>query len=95
MIDKDTTRFSFLTQVGEGSYGEVFLLPDFYYKRLQGQEGLDKGAPPVLKVVPVDGSIPVNGSQQTRLLDMMAEMAVSRELSKISKASQAVNFVQV
>ncbi len=46
-------------KVGEGSYGEVFLLPG----RNSGGGG---SAAPVLKVVPVDGEAVVNGAAQTR-----------------------------
>ena len=45
-------------KVGEGSYGEVFLLP--------GHKRGGSSSAPVLKVVPVDGEAVVNGAAQTR-----------------------------
>merc|ERR1719466_701918 len=58
-------------KVGEGAFGEVFLL---------GSEGEDR---PVLKVVPIDGDIPVNGENQTKIEDMMSEVIISDALSKL------------
>jgi len=72
-------------KVGEGSYGEVFMLPPS-----DGEDGY-----PVLKLVPVDGDARVNGDAQTLLEDMLAEVAVSTALSRVSQSGQAVNFVQI
>ena len=47
----------------EGTLGEVFILPT---------SELDD--PPVVKIVPVEGSALVNGQPQTKLKDMLAEM---------------------
>jgi hypothetical protein len=73
-------------QIGEGAFGEVFLL--------------NTDAAPVLKIVPVDGSAPVNGQPQTKLSDMLAEIVISTELSQLgnretSKFNCAENFVEV
>ena len=46
-------------QIGEGSFGEVFLLPPFHYN--EGGNGA------VLKIVPIDGDALVNGDAQTKL----------------------------
>jgi len=59
------------TKVGEGAFGEVFLI---------GASGDDR---PVLKVVPIDGDIPVNGENQTKIEDMMSEVIISDALSKL------------
>ena len=71
-------------QVGEGAFGEVFLL------------AIDSA--PVLKIVAVDGSAPVNGQPQTKLSDMLAEIIITSELSKLrntTKNCRAENFVEV
>ena len=71
-------------QVGEGAFGEVFLL------------AIDSA--PVLKIVAVDGSAPVNGQPQTKLSDMLAEIIITSELSKLrntTKYCRAENFVEV
>ena len=75
-------------KVGEGSYGEVFLLN---FNELNSS---------VLKIVPVDGSCPVNGEPQTKLSDMLAEIVVSTDLNLLQKGFfikdekfQAPNFI--
>ena len=73
------------TKVGEGAYGEVFLL---------GSEGLDR---PVLKVVPIDGEILVNGVVQTRIEDMLSEVIISKTLSQLRQSgpNKTSGFVEV
>eukprot|EP00095_Tigriopus_kingsejongensis_P000353 maker-scaffold1125_size61249-snap-gene-0.14 protein:Tk00353 transcript:maker-scaffold1125_size61249-snap-gene-0.14-mRNA-1 annotation:"haspin-like protein" len=85
----ELTSSHFDFQVGEGSYGEVFLLPSTL------QSSNPDLPPPVLKVVPVDGSTLINGEAQTLLQDMLAEIVVSTELSKLDNAELAPNFVKV
>ena len=60
-------------KVGEGSYGEVFLL------------NINDLNPSVLKIVPVDGNALVNGEPQTKLSDMLAEIVVSTDLTLLQK----------
>ena len=47
-------------QIGEGSFGEVFMLPSYQYEN-------DSGSGAVLKIVPVNGDTMVNGEPQTKL----------------------------
>ena len=80
------TTFSFPFQIGEGAFGEVFLL--------------NTDASPVLKIVPVDGTAPVNGQPQTKLSDMLAEIVISTELSDLGNRDKhlencTANFVEV
>jgi len=72
-------------KVGEGAFGEVFLL---------GSVGDDR---PVLKVVPIDGDIPVNGEVQTSVEDMFSEVVISGSLSKLREDSSnmTAGFVEV
>ncbi len=53
----------------------------------------------MLKIVPVDGSAPVNDQPQTKLSDMLAEIIVTTELSNLANdkkdQAQAANFVEV
>ena len=60
-------------KVGEGAFGEVYLVGD-------GQAVTDR---PVLKVVPVGGTIPVNEEEQTTFAEMMSEVVISTALSKL------------
>jgi len=72
-------------KVGEGAFGEVFLI---------GASGDDR---PVLKVVPIDGDIPVNGENQTKIEDMMSEVIISDALSKLRQEAPNTTsgFVEV
>jgi len=72
-------------KVGEGAFGEVFLL---------GSEGEDR---PVLKVVPIDGDIPVNGEDQTTVEAMFSEVIISSSLSKLRMgfSNLTAGFVEV
>jgi len=74
-------------KIGEGSFGEVFMLPPFHYN--------EAGSGAVLKIVPIDGDALVNGEAQTKLADMLAEITVSTELSRLGDSGAAPNFVKV
>jgi len=73
------------TKIGEGAFGEVFLL---------GAEGDER---PVLKIVPIDGNIKVNGEEQTKIEDMLSEVIISDALSKlrIRAPNMTSGFVEV
>ena len=58
-------------KVGEGAFGEVFLV------------GPSDGERPVLKVVPIGGDVKVNEEEQTTFRDMMSEVVISRSLSNL------------
>ena len=56
--------------------------------------------PPVVKIVPVDGETLVNSQPQTQLMDILAEIVISSELSKLSSkttscGSKAPGFLTV
>lgn len=72
-------------KVGEGAFGEVFLL------------GCDGPSKPVLKVVPVAGDIEVNGEEQTKLDEMLSEVVISKSLSCLRSGSinRTDGFVEV
>lgn len=71
-----------MKKVGEGTYGEVFLMNN-------------NSEPAVLKIVPVDGNSPVNGETQTKLSDMLAEIVVSQALTRLKKyiSKEGIQFV--
>lgn len=60
----------------------------------EGCSGGGGVAPPVLKIVPVDGGTVINGGDQTKLKDMLAEINVSHELSRLAEMGKAPNFVK-
>ena len=70
-------------KVGEGSFGEVFLL------------NINELNSSVLKIVPVDGTSLVNGEPQTKLSDMLAEIVVSTDLNLLQEGflQEGVRFV--
>lgn len=72
-------------KVGEGAFGEVFLI---------GNEKTDK---PVLKIVPIGGDLKVNDEDQTLIADMMSEVVISQSLSKLrqGKKNRTEGFVEV
>ena len=67
-------------KVGEGSYGEVFLLNH------------TESNSSVLKIVPVDGNALVNGELQTKLSDMLAEIVVSTDLNNLQEGFHVENM---
>jgi hypothetical protein len=58
-------------KVGEGAFGEVYLL---------GRSGPDR---PVLKIVPVGGEVKVNDENQAGLTEMLSEVVISNTLSNL------------
>ncbi len=70
-------------QIGEGAFGEVFLLPK--EDQEEGDEGNNRDHP-VVKIVPVGGQALVNEQPQTQLQDMMAEIIISTELSRLASS---------
>lgn len=56
-------------KLGEGTYAEVFLL-----------HGEDES---VLKIIPVEGGVIVNGENQKTFLEIFSEMIISKQLSKL------------
>ena len=67
----DEKTLSKSTKLGEGAFGEVFAM---------GTEDREK---PVLKVVPVGGTIEVNGDEQTKLEEISSEVLISSILSDL------------
>ena len=76
-----------ILQIGEGAFGEVFLLPIE-----DRDEGDEEERDPVVKIVPVGGQALVNEQPQTKLQDMMAEIIISTELSRLASSSVSVSM---
>lgn len=72
-------------KIGEGVYGEVFC-----YKP-------ENEVPIVLKIIPIEGSLLVNGGQQKRFDEILSEIVISMELTALRNGSQNVTdgFVNV
>ncbi|XP_058053543.1 serine/threonine-protein kinase haspin homolog [Anopheles bellator] len=68
-------------KIGEGVYGEVFEL---------GKEGTDQRS--VLKLIPIEGSLLINGEKQKTFEEIVSEIIISAELSNLRQRS--VNGVQ-
>lgn len=71
-------------KIGEGVYGEVFL----------NHVG---NASYVLKIVPIEGARPINGSAQKRFGEILQEVIISLELSALrhNDDHQTAGFVEV
>jgi hypothetical protein len=60
-------------KVGEGTFGEVYLL------------GVSAADRPVLKIVPVGGEVKVNDEEQAGLSEMLSEVVISNTLSSLRR----------
>ncbi|XP_044740651.1 serine/threonine-protein kinase haspin homolog [Chrysoperla carnea] len=56
-------------KLGEGVYGEVFLLKNA------------DGSATVLKIIPIEGPLPVNGEHQKKFDEIISEIIITQELS--------------
>ncbi|XP_059617551.1 serine/threonine-protein kinase haspin homolog [Phlebotomus argentipes] len=63
-------------KVGEGVYSEVFMFKDLH------------GRPIVLKVIPIEGDKLVNGEVQKRFEEIISEIVITAELSKLKNGQE-------
>ncbi|VDL60479.1 unnamed protein product [Hymenolepis diminuta] len=71
-----------VTKIGEGVYGEVF----------------QSNKSTVIKIFPIDGSIPVNGERQMESHRVFPEVFISKQLTELGfkyRQNRAVNFIQL
>lgn len=71
-------------KIGEGVFGEIF----------QYQIGRSKC---VLKIVPIEGTMAINGAQQKRFDEILQEVIISKELSALrhDNVNQTTGFVEL
>lgn len=67
-----------LAKLGEGVYGEVF--------RCRAKQEYDGESVIALKVIPIESSVKVNGVLPKKYFEILPEVIISNELSKLSKA---------
>lgn len=72
-------------KIGEGVYGEVFMNKTI------------RGDPVVLKIIPIEGSIEVNGELQKKFDKILSEIVIAMELSRLrdDKQFMTCGFVKV
>lgn len=72
-------------KIGEGVFGEVFL-----------DESVAKQSY-VLKIIPIEGDIEINGAQQKRFDEILQEVIISQELSALrnKNTNRTAGFVEV
>uniref|UniRef100_A0AAR5PAR2 non-specific serine/threonine protein kinase n=2 Tax=Dendroctonus ponderosae TaxID=77166 RepID=A0AAR5PAR2_DENPD len=72
-------------KIGEGLYGEVFL-----YRN-------PTGGTTVMKVIPMGGTLPVNGEAQKQLHEVLPEVLIATKLSNLryQRANQTHAFIEV
>ncbi|XP_048584951.1 uncharacterized protein LOC5502014 isoform X2 [Nematostella vectensis] len=63
-------------KIGEGVYGEVFKTTNAFKQSI------------ALKIVPINGDIPVNGEPQKSYEEIMPEIVISKELSALNNTSE-------
>ena len=71
----DEQTLSCSRKVGEGAFGEVYLV------------GSTEEQKPVLKVVPIGGTVRVNDEEQTTVTEMISEVLISMTLSDLRQGS--------
>ncbi|KAH8354060.1 hypothetical protein KR084_006611, partial [Drosophila pseudotakahashii] len=63
-------------KIGEGAYGEVF--------RYTAKKGCEKPSTDlVLKIIPIEGSIEINGEKQKTFSQILPEIIISKEMSNL------------
>lgn len=72
-------------KIGEGVYGEVFCFQP------------ENDVPIVLKIIPIEGDLLVNGEHQKRFVEILSEIVISMELTALRNGNQNVTdgFVNV
>lgn len=63
-------------KIGEGTFGEVFCTSN------------EKGDTVALKVIPVEGSVKVNGEEQKSFAEILHEIIISKELSSLKEKQE-------
>lgn len=72
-------------KIGEGVYGEVFMYQP------------PNDDPIVLKIIPIEGDLIVNGGPQKRFSEILSEIVIAEELSRLSngKENKTDGFVKI
>lgn len=79
------TRLTCCKKIGEGVYGEVFMTKP-NPSNLEGAT--------VLKIMPIEGSFPVNGEPQKKFEEILSEIIISTELSNLQKPHRKENWTE-
>lgn len=84
-VEYSETQLKTCRKIGEGVYGEVFM------------NKTDSGNAVVLKIIPIEGKVQVNGEQQKRFDEVLSEIVIAMELSdlKNGKDFMTSGFVDV
>ncbi|KQS61772.1 uncharacterized protein Dere_GG26619 [Drosophila erecta] len=78
-------------KIGEGAYGEVFRCSKY-------QKGLEKHVSNiVLKVIPLEGSIEINGEKQKTFSQILPEIIITKKMSNLqrNKTNSTDGFVNI
>lgn len=71
-------------KIGEGVFGEVFM------RKVGGRPG-------VLKVIPIEGDVAINGEPQKRFAEIISEIVITARLSELRNGTQnaCAGFVEL
>ncbi|XP_039950145.1 serine/threonine-protein kinase haspin homolog [Bactrocera tryoni] len=72
-------------KIGEGAYGEVFL-------NTTGKRRMPDANSTVMKVIPIEGDIDVNGEKQKTFEQILPEVVISVELANLRTHVNSANF---
>ncbi|XP_011190682.2 serine/threonine-protein kinase haspin homolog [Zeugodacus cucurbitae] len=78
-------KLTHCVKIGEGAYGEVFL------NTLSKRKMPDVNST-VMKIIPIEGAIDVNGEKQKTFEEILPEVVISIELANLRKCVDAKNF---
>ncbi|XP_018784167.1 PREDICTED: putative serine/threonine-protein kinase haspin homolog [Bactrocera latifrons] len=78
-------KLTHCTKIGEGAYGEVFL-------NTTSKRRMPDANSTVMKVIPIEGNIDVNGEKQKTFEQILPEVVISVELANLRTDVNSANF---
>ncbi|XP_067625598.1 serine/threonine-protein kinase haspin homolog [Eurosta solidaginis] len=75
----------YCVKIGEGAYGEVFL------KAKSKRKAFDASST-VMKVIPIEGTVEVNGEKQKTYEQILSEVVISKELANLRSCVNSKNI---
>ncbi|XP_004524206.1 putative serine/threonine-protein kinase haspin homolog isoform X1 [Ceratitis capitata] len=80
-----TDNLMYCVKIGEGAYGEVFL-------KATNRRKTPDASSTVMKIIPIEGDIEVNGEKQKTFEEILSEVVISIELANLRKEIDSANI---